>query len=86
LPRFLFDLYQKGPDDSPYFFTTKMQAYNVGEHGDMLSINSFGDADCAGDATSVSDGGVTVRARWGRSRARFWTHLADTNMCDIGSI
>jgi len=63
-----------------------MQAYNFGDGGDKLSVNRFEGEDCAGDATSVTDGGITVRERWGKTRAFYRSWLDDTNMCDFGSI
>ena len=63
-----------------------MQAYNIGEGGDKLSVNRFEGEDCAGDATSVSDGGITVWERWGKTKAFYRAYLKDTNMCDFGSI
>ena len=85
-PRFLFNLHQKGSDDDVYGFKIGMQGYNFGEGGDKLSVNRFEEADCAGDATSVSDGGITVRSRWGKTKAWFRSYLDDVNMCDFGSI
>ena len=81
----LFDLYQKGPDDDVYGFKMSMQAYNIGDKGDHLSINRFEGGDCAGDATSVTDN-VGVYERYGKTRAYFRSYLDDTNMCDFGSI
>jgi len=86
LPRMLFTLNQKGPDDDVYGFKIGLQARNIGEGGDKLSINRFEGEDCAGDATSVSDGGVTVWERWGKTKAYYRDYLDDTNMCDFGSI
>ena len=63
-----------------------LQAYNVGDSGDKLSINSYASADCAGDATTVVDGGVTVYSRWSRSRAYYRSYLADTKICDHTSL
>ena len=63
-----------------------MQSYNVGADGDMLSINSYGSADCAGDATTVVDGGVWVTSRWHQSRAYYRSYLDDTEMCDHSSL
>ena len=63
-----------------------MQGYNFGEGGDKLSVNRFEEADCAGDATSVSDGGITVRSRRGKTKAFYREYLDDVNMCDFGSI
>ena len=71
-----------------------MQAYNVGSSdrgdgkGDLLLVNGFGEADCAGDATSMIDGDdhVHVKEKWGKTRAHAKKALDDTNMCDIGSI
>ena len=63
-PRFLVDIDQWTKDGEVDSFKMALQAYNVGAHGDMLSVNSYGEADCAGDATVVVDGGVTVRSRW----------------------
>ena len=85
-PRMLFDLSQNGPDDNVKRFKMGMVAYNIGEDGDMLSINRFDGEDCAGDATTVVDGKVTVKERWGKSRAYYRARLEDTNMCDFGSI
>ena len=63
-PRFLFDLYQRSKDGEVDSFKVALQSYNVGADGDMLSVNSYGEADCAGDATTVVDGGITVHSRW----------------------
>ena len=63
-PRFLFDLYQRSKDGEVDSFKVALQSYNVGAHGDKLSVNSYGEADCAGDATTVVDGGIAVYSRW----------------------
>ena len=82
----LFTLNQYGPDDNVYGFKIGLQAYNIGEGGDKLSVNRFEGEDCAGDATSVSDGGITVWEGWGRTKAFYRDYLYDTNMCNFGSI
>ena len=63
-----------------------MQARNIGEGGDMLSVNRFEDKDCAGDATLVADGSIRVREKRGKTKAFYRDYLDDTNMCDFGSI
>ena len=82
----LFELFQTGPDSNPQSFKMKMQAYNIGDKGDKLTVNRFDGEDCQSDATSVIDGGVRVRSRYGKSRASYRTYLDDANMCDFGSI
>ena len=81
-----FELLQMGPDSNPSSFKLKMQAYNIGERHDKLTVNRFDGEDCQSDATSVVDGGVRVGSRWGRSRVSYRTFLDETNMCDFGSI
>lgn len=56
-----FDLFQSGPDDRPNTFKLKMKAYNIGEHGDVLSVNRFDGDECQGDSTTVIDGKVRVQ-------------------------
>ena len=82
----LFELLQMGPDINPQSFKLTMQAYNIGEKDDKLTVNRFEGEDCQGDGTSAFDGGVKVRSRWGKSRVRYRTFLDDANMCDFGSI
>ena len=63
VPRFLFDLHQVSKDGEVDSFKLAMQASNI-DAPSPLSVNSYGEADCAGDATTVVDGGIYVRSRW----------------------
>ena len=40
-PRAEFNLFQVGPDSDIYSFKLKMQAYNIGAPGDVLTVNRF---------------------------------------------
>jgi len=85
-PSFLVDLFQKGADDNPLSFKMQLQVDNMEEHDDHLSMNRFDSADCAGDATTVIDGNIVVKSRFGKSKARYRSFLEETNMCDFRSI
>ena len=83
-PRMLFKLLQVGADDDPYLTKLKMQGYNMGEGGSMLSVSAFTEDDCAGDAKTVIDGKIKVRERWGRTRFHYWNRFWDKGFADFG--
>ena len=42
----VFELLQVGPDSSPQSLELKMQAYNIGERGENLTVNRFDGKGC----------------------------------------
>ena len=80
----LFNLFQNGSDDDVNFFKIDMQAFNFGSEGDQLSFNRYESADCDGGAPTLVDDDITVRSRWGFTRAFYRSYLDDINMCDFG--